>query len=281
MATLLKQWPGEGTVAAEEPWAKGPFSGCSNGWEGGWSHSASLLCQGWTLQPSDHTAAPEGECWGWKEDASHQAVRHCTPQPSVHALRRLRVRSHRILAPESRGPHQRCGFREPRLLHLPTQRKAVNFLTWDIWFRFINSHLLTFWLFGLCGKHPCISWLPPSPFRTVSQSYLRRWVPGLSPQFCLPIKHNSQILGCDFFCLFQRMSQRSRYHQRCNSGFHWPGFMAQKSSSFLTFPQPPPMTWTSSSSLTPGAFSPFSFPSDASLQSSAEGEGQTFSSSHV
>ena len=56
-------------------------------------------------------------------------LRCCTPQPSVHALRRLRVRSHRILAPESRGPHQRCGFSEPRLLHLPTQRKAVNFLT--------------------------------------------------------------------------------------------------------------------------------------------------------
>ena len=111
-------------------------------------------------------------------------LRCCTPQPSVHALRRLRVRSHRILAPESRGPHQRCGFSEPRLLHLPTQRKAVNFLTWDIWFCFINSHLLTFWLLGLCGKHPCISWLPPSPFRTVSQSYLRCWVPGLSPQFC-------------------------------------------------------------------------------------------------
>ena len=39
-----EQKPGEGTVAAEEPWAKGPSSRCSKGWGGGWAHSASLLC---------------------------------------------------------------------------------------------------------------------------------------------------------------------------------------------------------------------------------------------
>ena len=44
----------------------------------------------------------------------------------------------------SRSACQRNDFREPRLLHLPIPRKALNFVTWDIWFSLINSNLLMF-----------------------------------------------------------------------------------------------------------------------------------------
>ena len=53
-------------------------------------------------------------------------------------------------------------------VHLPIHRKALNSLTWDPWFPFINSHLLTFWRPGLCCRNPCKSWLPSSPLRSIS-----------------------------------------------------------------------------------------------------------------
>ena len=79
---------------------------------------------------------------------SHQDISHyshlwgCT-------LRKLRMRKHRILASDSWGAYQRNDFSEPRFLHLPYHRKALNPLTWDIWFSFINSNLLMFRLPGL------------------------------------------------------------------------------------------------------------------------------------
>ena len=116
---------------------------------------------------------------------------HITAAPRGRALRRLRMRKHRILAPDSWGAYQRNDFSEPRLLHLPIHSKVLNSLTWDIWFSLINSNLLIFWFSGLCCKNSYISCLPSSLFGAVLQSYLRCCVPGSSPLFCQQIKHNS------------------------------------------------------------------------------------------
>ena len=111
-----------------------------------------------------------------------------TATPPWCTLRKLRMRKHRILAPESWGAYQRNDFSEPRLLHLPLRRKALNSFTWDVWFSFINSNLVTFLLPGLCCKHSSISWLLPCLFRAVPQNYLRCCVLGLRPHFRPPTK---------------------------------------------------------------------------------------------
>ena len=58
----------------------------------------------------------------------------------------------RILAQDSWDAHERNGFSEPRLLYLPIYRKALYFLTWDIWFSLINNNLLMSRLPALCCK---------------------------------------------------------------------------------------------------------------------------------
>ena len=109
------------------------------------------------------------------------------PHPWLCTQRRLRMREHKILTPESWGAYQRNDFSELRLFHLPIHKKALNSLTWNIWLSLINNNLLKFWLPGLCCKHSCISWPPLYFLGAVPQSYLRFCVPGLSPQFC-PLK---------------------------------------------------------------------------------------------
>ena len=58
------------------------------------------------------------------------------------------------------------------LLHLPIQRKALNLLTWDVWFSLINSNLLTFQLLGLCCKSSYIS----SALVSMEQPLMVIWV---------------------------------------------------------------------------------------------------------
>ena len=48
----------------------------------------------------------------------------------------------RVLAPDSWDAYESDDFRDPRLLHFPIHRKALNSLTWDIWFSLINNNLL-------------------------------------------------------------------------------------------------------------------------------------------
>ena len=62
---------------------------------------------------------------GWKQDAHHLAVNSCS-RPERCALRRLRMRQHRILTPGNWDVDQRKDFSEPRLLNLPIHRKALN-----------------------------------------------------------------------------------------------------------------------------------------------------------
>ena len=86
------------------------------------------------------------------------------------------------------GAYQRDDINEPRLLHLPLHRKVLTSLTWDIWSSFINNNLFVFQLCSLCYKNSCVSCLFPYLFGTVSQSNLRGYLPGSSPQFRLSNK---------------------------------------------------------------------------------------------
>ena len=66
-------------------------------------------------------------------------------------------------------------FNEPRLLHIPIHRKVLNSLTWDVWFSFFSSNVLTFLLPGLCCKNAHISWFPLYLFGAVPQSCHATW----------------------------------------------------------------------------------------------------------
>ena len=141
------------------------------------------------LQPSSHhisvtlAVSPEGTEDRNRLPAIKSAASAATPQRC--ALRELGMRSHRTPAPGGWGAHQRNDFSEPRLLHLPIHRKALNSLTWSIWLPLVNNNLLMFRLPGLCCKNSYIPWLPPCLFGAVPQSYLRCCDLGLSPPFCL------------------------------------------------------------------------------------------------
>ena len=99
--------------------------------------------------------SPEGAQDGDKQAVHLQANSHCRcPQPC--ALKGFRMEKSRILTPERQGADQRSDFNEPRLLHLPILRKMLNLLTWAVWFSFIKSNLLMFWLLGFVAKtHMC------------------------------------------------------------------------------------------------------------------------------
>ena len=65
------------------------------------------------------------------------------PGSSIHGIFQARILEW-VAFPsplESWGVYQRNGFSEPRLLHLTIHRKALNFLTWDIYFCLINIYL--------------------------------------------------------------------------------------------------------------------------------------------
>ena len=59
---------------------------------------------------------------------------------------------HRTLAPDGWDSYERNDFTEPRLLYLPIHRKALNSLTWDVWFSLINNNPLMFRLPALYWK---------------------------------------------------------------------------------------------------------------------------------
>ena len=99
------------------------------------------------------------------------------------------------------GIHQTSDFGEPRLLHLPIQRKTPNFVTWDIWFSLINSDILMFWLPVLWLQKILYMLVPPFLLQNNSGITVI-WDAvscGSSPQKIHWVKHNSQLLGCAFF----------------------------------------------------------------------------------
>ena len=84
-----------------------------------------------------------------------------------------------ILAPDSWEAYERSDFTDPRLLHLPIYRKALNSLTWDIWFSLISTNLLLFKLLGICCKLLYYMTPPHPSWEHFSQGYLRHCLPGL------------------------------------------------------------------------------------------------------
>ena len=67
-------------------------------------------------------------CTQWASAATHT---HPPPAPGkMYPKETLRMRKHRILAPKAKV-HIKEWSHEPRLLHLLTQRKALNSFTWD------------------------------------------------------------------------------------------------------------------------------------------------------
>ena len=80
---------------------------------------------------------------GAQEGKGHLAATRLQPLP-MGSLEELRVWKCKLLTPESWDAYERNDFSEPKLLHLPIQRKALNSLTWDIWFAFIINKFLMF-----------------------------------------------------------------------------------------------------------------------------------------
>ena len=74
----------------------------------------------------------------WSSPSSSQLLQPSPAEPQ----RKPRRRKRRILASGHwGGAYQRSDFNWPRLLHLPTQRKVLNSLSWDFWF----SLIVIFW----------------------------------------------------------------------------------------------------------------------------------------
>ena len=121
---------------------------------------------------------------------------------------------HRILAPESWGAYQRNDFSEPSLLHPPIHRKALNSLTWDIWFSLINNNLFDVQTTCPLLQNFYITWLLPSPLWSSLSELSEMLSPGLQSTFLPQIKLNLQLSCCAFFLSHQF------YHGLCSTGFN-------------------------------------------------------------
>ena len=125
-----------------------------------------------------------------------------------------------MLAVDSWGAHQRKDFSEPRLLHLPIHREALNSLTGDVWFSLTNSDLLMFLSTSPLLQNSYVSWIVPSPPRSGSLGVTwgaasRAWSPKNSRQ----IKHHAQLLSCEN--IFQStMAMNSYRFSFSNPGFN-------------------------------------------------------------
>ena len=87
-------------------------------------------------------SSPPG-CSGRKRALRDLAATRLQPLP-MGSLEELRVWKCKLLTLESWDAYERNDFSEPKLLHLPIHRKALNSLTWDIWFPFVINKFLMF-----------------------------------------------------------------------------------------------------------------------------------------
>ena len=79
---------------------------------------------------------PSGNSGGKKNPCQLAAIRLQPLSVVSSEESKSRMWNHRTLAPASWGVYERNDFSGPRLLHLPVRRKALNSLTWVIWFSF-------------------------------------------------------------------------------------------------------------------------------------------------
>ena len=118
--------------AAEDPGTKGTTQVSSGVFrrickQGCHSHLQFRLSKCEFLSPKGNQ---EGEGYLWS--SSQQAA--ATPYGE-------HKENQRILAPDSWGAAERDDFGEPRHLHLPIHREALNSLIWDTWFSLIHKNI--------------------------------------------------------------------------------------------------------------------------------------------
>ena len=160
-----------------------------------------------TLQPSSHcikstpkVSPEETQAGNWMPASSSQSLH---PSPHEYTLKKLRMTKYKTLALDSWGADPRTNISQPGLLKLPMLRKALNSLTWDVWFSLITSKLFRSQLPGLYCTNIHMSWLQPAS----SEESLRAtweavsWAEVLS--FVSKIKCNSQLLGGVLFFFFK------------------------------------------------------------------------------
>ena len=96
---------------------------------------------------------PKVSFWAWrmprKNNACILATMRLLPLPIVSEKLKCENSDRRMLAPDSWDAYESNDFTKPRPLHLLIHRKALNSLTWDIWFSLIYNNLLTFRLHAL------------------------------------------------------------------------------------------------------------------------------------
>ena len=141
--------------------------------------------------------------WATREapkcNAGHQIITLCsrchpTPphlQPQQCALETQGEKA-QDTGPRELRSHQRNAFNEPKTPASFHTQESTEFLETSSFL--LTRHLLMLQVPGLCSKNSYILQLLLYLFGAVPQSYLRYCVPGLSPQFYLPNKNNSQLL---------------------------------------------------------------------------------------
>ena len=125
-------------------------------------------------------------------------------------MEELRMWKHRTLAPHSWDAYERNDFSEPRLLHLPIHRKALNSLTWAIWFSLIHRIFLMFRLPPFCCKLLFNLASPLTPRSSSLEGHLNAVSWAWSPKNSHWIKRNSQLSGCDCFLSQQKWMPQDR-----------------------------------------------------------------------
>jgi len=181
-------------MASQTPWTWVWVNSGSWWWTGrpGVLQSTGLQSQmrlsDWTELTEYELVSPKGTQEEHLRRSSHQTS--ATP----YGEEAPDIKKHRMLAPDSWDAYERNDFSEPRLLHLPIHRKALNSLTWVIWF----------WLIKIFDVQiPCpllqnfyITWLLHlAPWSPVS-GLLKCCLPGLSPKNSCQTNYN--FLGCDW-----------------------------------------------------------------------------------
>ena len=150
---------------------------------------------------SHQSLQPSYMSWWTLRKAGRKRISDVTPTVNPEETQDVIIK---ILAPDSWDEYIKKDFSGPRLLHFPIYRKALNFLTWDIWSS-LTIILWHSWLPPLCYKIPMCSSSSLLLLGTVSESYLSCCFPGCIPGFA-PNKttHNAHTELFFFFLTYPR-----------------------------------------------------------------------------